>query len=128
MTEVETWDDQKKEWFLSFAYQVGETSFRGPTDQIETMDLYTNHSCDPTIWWEDEGTMSARRDIDEGEELTFDYGSSETIETAIRTCGCGSKDCRKLITPEDWKRKDLQEKYKGHFMPYLQKKIDSLSK
>ncbi len=31
---------------------------------------YTNHSCDPNTWWLDDETMTARRDIQPGEEVT----------------------------------------------------------
>jgi hypothetical protein len=126
--DINTWADDKKEWFLSFAYQVGDTTFRGPENQIDTLDLYTNHSCDPSTWWVDESTMTARRDINVDDEITFDYSTSETIETAIHVCGCGAKDCRKIIGKDDYLRKEMQEKYAGHWMPYLQRRIDALEK
>jgi hypothetical protein len=31
--------------------------------------------------------------------------------------------CRKTITGLDWMRKDLQEKYRGYFSRYLERKI-----
>jgi hypothetical protein len=39
-------------------------------------------------------------------------------------CKCGSKQCRKIITEDDWKIKELQKKYNGHFQWFLQKKIN----
>ena len=36
-------------------------------------DDFMNHSCDPNTWMEDEVTISARRDIQAGEEITADY-------------------------------------------------------
>jgi hypothetical protein len=40
-------------------------------------------------------------------------------------CRCGHKECRGRLSGEDWKRKDLQEKYGDHFLPYILKKIKS---
>ena len=37
---------------------------------------YGNQSCDPNLWWIDAVTLASRRDIDRGEELTHDYGTS----------------------------------------------------
>ena len=42
--------------------------------------LYTNHSCDPNVWMQDEVTLAARRDIAIGEELTIDYAMIEGDE------------------------------------------------
>lgn len=39
-------------------------------------------------------------------------------------CSCQSKHCRGLIKGDDWKIPKLQERYKGHFLPYIQRKID----
>ena len=38
-------------------------------------------------------------------------------------CKCGSSNCRKRITEEDWKIPELREKYNGYFSQYLQEKI-----
>jgi SET domain-containing protein len=36
---------------------------------------YGNHSCDPNLWHADVVTITARRDIAAGEELTIDYAT-----------------------------------------------------
>lgn len=43
-------------------------------------------------------------------------------------CGCGTKDCRKIITDNDWKLPELQNRYDGYFQWFLQEKIDKLKK
>jgi hypothetical protein len=69
--------------------------------------------------------MTARIDIKKGEEITFDYSTSEANTTKnINECGCGENNCRKKLTSEDWKKKEVRELYKGHFHPHLQKLID----
>jgi hypothetical protein len=82
-----------------------------------------NHSCDPNLWFADELTLVARRDIAAGEELTIDYALG-TVDPAWRLiCHCGSPLCRKLITGDDWKLPELQKKYAGHFSPFINERI-----
>jgi hypothetical protein len=51
--------------------------------------------CDPNTWFEGDGLMTARRDIQPGEELTYDYCTSDTVlATRLRTCYCGTSLCR----------------------------------
>jgi hypothetical protein len=45
------------------------------TDDLVTLDEYLNHSCDANAWLEDEVTLTARRDIAAGEEITLDQGT-----------------------------------------------------
>ncbi len=82
-----------------------------------------NHSCDPTCGIRGQITIVALRYIGPGEEVTFDYAMTDTCELRMK-CHCGSLlNCRKIITGEDWKRKDLQKKYEGHFSSYIEKLI-----
>jgi 2-polyprenyl-3-methyl-5-hydroxy-6-metoxy-1,4-benzoquinol methylase len=86
---------------------------------------YINHSCDPNVWMRDEVTLVARRDIAVGEELTIDYALFEETEewTAPWTCRCGSEHCRGEHSGRAWRRKDLQERYAGHFSPFINERI-----
>jgi len=80
---------------------------------------YGNHGCDPNLWWTGPYELSARRDIEGGEELTNDYATS-TADRAFRMpCGCGSPLCRGEVTGEDWRRADLQSRYGDHWVPAL---------
>lgn len=88
-------------------------------------DAAINHSCNPNLWFENGWPLVASRDIPEGEEVTFDYATGETYPLHSE-CHCGAKDCRKHITGEEWQDKKFQEKYKGHFNPYIQGLIDEL--
>jgi SET domain-containing protein len=85
-----------------------------------------NHSCDPNTWMQDEVTITARREIKPGEELTIDYAMFVLDENYVMPveCQCGSVFCRHTITGKDWQKKELQERYKGHFSPYLKGKIE----
>ena len=42
----------------------------------------------------------------------------------IYTCNCGSVDCRKVITGNDWKKPEVQLINNGWFAKYLEEKID----
>ena len=57
---------------------------------------YINHSCDPNCEAEivdGKIHISAYRDIEEGEELTYDYGE-EYFDEFIRPRGCGCAKCQ----------------------------------
>jgi hypothetical protein len=64
----------------------------------------------------------ALRDIDAGEELTHDWATTDD-DTYEMECNCGSENCRKVISGQDWRRKDLQEKYEGNLSWYIDEKI-----
>jgi ribosomal protein S18 acetylase RimI-like enzyme len=65
-----------------------------PNDPRPTI-AYGNHSCDPNLWWIDAVTLEARRDINTGDEITSDYGTSrygfrdgvQLRLTALPSCG-----------------------------------------
>jgi len=81
--------------------------------------IYGNHSCDPNLWMESETAISVRRDIAAGEELTIDYAVLSDDPTWSMGCACGSPLCRGVVRGDDWARPELQERYRGHFAPYL---------
>lgn len=103
--------------------QIGDDEFFCATteNEMENED-HINHSCDPNCGIKGSLQIVAMRNIDPGEEVTFDYAISESSNYQIQ-CRCGSAKCRKLITGNDWKIPELQIRYKGYFSEYLQKKI-----
>ncbi len=86
---------------------------------------FINHSCDPNIWMVDAYTLVAKKDIRQGEELTTDYALWEADENYISKwkCKCASPLCRERVTGKDWRNQDLQERYKDHFSPLINKRI-----
>jgi hypothetical protein len=57
-----------------------------------------NHSCDPNVILDTEHLkMVARRDIEEGEELSFFYPSTEWEMDAPFICLCGSSNCIHVV-------------------------------
>jgi uncharacterized protein len=38
-------------------------------------------------------------------------------------CRCGGTGCRGTVTGADWHRADLQARYRGHFSPFIERRI-----
>ena len=108
--------------------QITEDLFIAPVqmDHREGAMLYTNHSCDPNIALHGQIVLVAMRDIAADEELTHDWATTDDLDYKM-PCNCGSANCRGIITGKDWMKKELQEKYKGWFCWFLQRKIRALS-
>jgi uncharacterized protein len=85
--------------------------------------LYTNHSCDPNIAIQGQIVLVAMRNIASGEELTHDWATTDDGDYEME-CRCGSPRCRRIVTGKDWMKPELQEKYRGWFCWFLQRKID----
>lgn len=85
---------------------------------------YGNHSCDPNLWLADEVTVATRQRVEAGEELTVDYATM-TVAPWQMECRCGAASCRGVVTGEDWRRPDLQERYAGRFSPFIDARISS---
>lgn len=85
--------------------------------------IFSNHSCHPTIGIQGQIVFIALRDIQPGEELTHDWATTDD-DTYEMPCNCGAQHCRGIITGQDWRRQDLQAKYRGYMAWYLQRKID----
>jgi hypothetical protein len=104
--------------------QIGEDFFIGPLteDEREGSMIFSNHSCEPNIGVRGQIVFVAMRDISAGEELTHDWAMTDD-DTYRMDCRCGTLACRKVITGQDWRRKDLQAKYGRHMSWYLLEKI-----
>jgi hypothetical protein len=107
----------------SFSFVDEDVLLAGPADGL---DYFVNHSCDPSAWMADHASVVARRPISAGEEITGDYALWEADEDyVLEPCTCGSRSCRGRVTGGDWRRPELQERYAQHFLPYIQRRIDS---
>ena len=110
---------------------VGEDKYLAlpSTDTQASLDENLNHSCDANAWLDNEVVLSAKRDIEVGEEITLDQGTwnfeySDYTDNG-EPCFCGATNCRHILTENDWKLSDVQERYKGHLHPMVQKMIHS---
>lgn len=126
--EFNSFSKDKKEWFLNFSFQVDKdtlSSVRSLDDLEKDASHYMNHSCDPTVWFVGDLLLEARRDIQPGEEITYDYATCDSLIERITECKCGSAVCRGRVTTTDFRRPDLQDRYKHHFALYLLAEIYS---
>ncbi|MEK7072138.1 MAG: SET domain-containing protein [Patescibacteria group bacterium] len=73
-----------------------------------------NHSCNGNVGFNQKDDFVAIKDIKNGEELCWDYGLGESNPSFSMNCSCGGKECRKIITGNDWK--DLKKSYKKDYM------------
>jgi SET domain-containing protein len=89
--------------------QTGDGIFMGPSGNEDDL---INHSCNPNCGLkisEDGVFLYAIRDIERGEEITFDYSTTMDEDHWEMECCCGDSKCRRKIKdfkylPEDIKR------------------------
>jgi len=68
-------------------------------------------------------TFVAMRDIAAGAELTIDYAMIDGDPAEHMVCTCGAKECRHIITGNDWRLQELQQRYAGYFSRYLHERF-----
>lgn len=73
--------------------QIGE----GLSRDSSGLARYANHSCEPNCGITDKIWITAMQDIEPGTALTWDYAMTEDNDWSME-CGCGTDDCRGLIT------------------------------
>ena len=69
-----------------------------------------NHSCDGNLVFDENGDFIAKRKIKKGEEISFDYGLADSNPNYKLICECKSRNCRKVITGNDWKNPAYRKK------------------
>jgi len=114
---------------VTHGIQIEEAIYLMPilkdNEHFDTAD-YINHSCNPNAGLSGQICLIAMRDIEPDEEICFDYAMSDTTDYDEFECHCGSWNCRHRVTGNDWMRPELQRRYYGYFMPYIQRRIDAL--
>ena len=94
-------------------------------EELEDADCF-NHSCNPNAGIHGQIFVVALRDILPREQVCFDYAMVLNLPAYRMDCLCGAPNCRKVVTGEDWKLPELQQRYDGYFQWYLQEKINRL--
>lgn len=115
LAQFQTWSPEKQDEFQWFAFQCS-------ADELllcEGIDRYMNHSCTPNTWWQDDSTLVACRDISSGEEVTYDYASTEISLDFSMQCSCGSAHCRGLVTSKDYRNPAWQAQYAEHLPSFV---------
>ncbi len=118
-------DRQSMKKFSNVAHhselQIDKDFFLAATTKKEEKDTmcYLNHACEPNVGIKGSIIFVAMRNIRADEELTLDYAMCDSAGRYHTRCLCGSSRCRGIVTESDWKRPELQEKFKGFFSAYL---------
>lgn len=116
--QIDELDEDVRNRWKKYAMQVDEDLWSLSAD----MSIYINHSCFPNCYFINPSVCVAFRDISAGEELTYDYGGSDSVLLDDeQACMCGSAACRKRITPDDWKSIDDRLVFK--YMKNMKKEI-----
>lgn len=109
-------DPKVRDYYTRFGWQSGRDEFMIPLSMNEELvdaSYFMNHSCDPTAVAFG-AVYIAFRDIEPGEEITYDYATTETHFDRVPNCLCGTARCRKTITGQDWQLPELQHRYPPH--------------
>lgn len=108
-----------------FSLQIYDGFSLCPRSAEEVSDLVIrfNHSCNANIGVSGQVVFVAMRPIDAGEHLTVDYATIVAHEYNL-SCSCGASTCRHSITGNDWKKPELQHRYKNYFSKFIQDKIE----
>lgn len=87
-----------------YSFQLDESQHIDPRERDGRFGIghYVNHSCSPTTGWAEITTEEDRKGIQfvalrrlmPGEEVTFDYATTEYDTAAKNPCRCGSPECR----------------------------------
>ncbi|HBX76368.1 MAG TPA: SET domain-containing protein-lysine N-methyltransferase [Acidimicrobiaceae bacterium] len=107
--------------------QIAEDLFMVCLPTSEPADFF-NHSCEPNLGVEGNILLVATRDIAAGEELTFDYAMCDSDAYDEFECECQTPSCRTKVTGNDWMIPELQQRYRGNFSSYLERKIIDLNR
>jgi hypothetical protein len=105
--------------------QIDENLYMAGAPEPEPAD-FINHACEPNLGLTGNVVLVAMRDIAVGEELTYDYATTDGSDYDEFECHCGSLLCRGKVSGHDWMLPELQLRYRGSFSPYLTKRIASL--
>lgn len=105
--------------------QIDEDLYIAGAPEPEPAD-FINHSCNPNCALDGNVVLVARREIAVGEQLGYDYATSDGSDYDEFECSCDSDLCRGKVSGHDWMLPELQLRYRGSFSPYLAKRIAAL--
>ena len=80
---------------------------------------YINHSCNPNSGIKNSVQIVAMKNIRRGEEVTFDYSTSESEKGWYLICDCENKNCRRIIRSYKSLSTELKLKYRDFISEYL---------
>lgn len=87
---------------------------------------FFNHSCIPNTFINDSWTFEALKDIQQGEEISIDYGTVDYFNYSF-PCSCKSASCRRIFSGRVSAEPTYQEVMGRYFSPYLKEKFHWLA-
>ncbi|MBW2390713.1 MAG: SET domain-containing protein-lysine N-methyltransferase [Deltaproteobacteria bacterium] len=113
--EIESWSADRRRDFDWYGFQCGVDEYSLP----EGLSREMNHSCDPNTWWSGSTKLVARRDIQVGEEITYDYSTADIDHGSEMECSCGSPRCRGTVSNRDYLDPEWQSQYGTNLPPHV---------
>lgn len=108
--------------FETHTVSIYKDFYLGPltTDasKLDETELF-NHSCHPNAGVKGQIVIVARRDIRPGEEICFDYDTTE-IAAVPFVCRCCSPQCRGLIDGSAWQSASFRAQNQGYLSWYIE--------
>ncbi|MFO8015589.1 MAG: SET domain-containing methyltransferase [Candidatus Woesearchaeota archaeon] len=109
--------------------QVDEGPHQESTDP-DAAENFLNHSCEPNAYidFDDYGGLSLRalRQINKGEEITFNFLTTEWELAEPFDCRCGSPRCYGRIKGFRYLSREQKEKLRPLLSPYLKRRMKVL--
>jgi uncharacterized protein len=106
--------------FNTHTVSVCKGYFLGSENLFEMDDAeFFNHSCDANVGIRGQIILVARRPIAAGEELTFDYDTTE-VEAQPFVCRCRSPLCRGTIDGSAWRDPAFVARNREYLSWYIQ--------
>lgn len=107
--------------------QIGEEEFMGPSGDVDDL---INHSCEPNAglkFGTEQILLVAIKDIEEGDEITWDYSTTMFDNKWKMRCDCRSSVCRKIISDFTLLSPERQNHYRelNVIPPYIRNYMDS---
>lgn len=107
---------------LPHTVQIDDELFMVGNEVPQASD-FVNHSCGPNAGFRGNVVLVAMREIEPGEEITYDYAMSDAAPLNDFECRCGADACRGRVLADDWLLPELAERYRGYFSTYLERRI-----
>jgi hypothetical protein len=117
--QFEKFDATTRETMQHFCAQVKEGIYAPEDINLLSLPWHMNHCCDGNVGFNLNGDFITIKLVKENTELCYDYGFVMSDPKYKLKCICKAKNCRKLITGNDW----LDTKYQKNNFKYLSPEI-----
>ena len=118
--------EQLPEHQQTHSLQISQSLFMVCPSDGEPADFF-NHSCSPNLGIVGNILLAAMVPVAIGDELTFDYAMCDADSYDEFECHCLTAGCRGKVTGNDWMIPDVQQRYRGYFSSYLERRIADIA-